>query len=42
MRFERKQLIEDWDDMSYKNPILSKYSTNVAVDYDTDYVVRVH
>lgn len=42
VNFERKQLFDDWDDMTLvRKPVLSKYSAKIPVQYDTDYIIRV-
>ena len=42
VNFERKKLLDDWEDMTLVGkPVLSKYSAKISVDFDTDYVIRV-
>ena len=42
VNFERKQLFDDWDDMTLVGkPVLSKYSAKIPVENDTDYIIRV-
>jgi hypothetical protein len=42
VNFERKQLFDDWEDMTLVGkPVLSKYSAKIPVQYDTDYIIRV-